>query len=125
MPMRGSTPKDIDEYIAAFAPEVQSILEAIRLVIKQAAPQAQEAMSYNIPSFRLNGTLVYFAAFKKHIGFYPPVRGDARLAKAIAPYSGEKGSLKCPMDEPIPYALIKRIVKLRVRQNSSKTAKSA
>jgi uncharacterized protein YdhG (YjbR/CyaY superfamily) len=125
MPMRGSTPKDIDEYIAAFAPEVQSILEAIRLVIKQAAPQAQEAMSYNIPSFRLNGTLVYFAAFKKHIGFYPPVRGDARLAKAIAPYSGEKGSLKFPLDEPIPYALIKRIVKLRVRQNSSKTAKSA
>jgi len=125
MPMRGSTPKDIDEYIAAFAPEVQSILEAIRLVIKQAAPQAQEAMSYNIPSFRLNGTLVYFAAFKKHIGFYPPVRGDARLAKAIAPYSGEKGSLKFPLDEPIPYALIKRIVKLRVSQNSSKTAKSA
>jgi uncharacterized protein YdhG (YjbR/CyaY superfamily) len=125
MPMRGSTPKDIDEYIAAFAPEVQSILEAIRLVIKQAAPQAQEAMSYNIPSFRLNGTLVYFAAFKKHIGFYPPVRGDARLAKAIAPYSGEKGSLKFPLDEPIPYALIKRIVNLRVRQNSSKTAKSA
>ena len=125
MSMRGSTPKDIDEYIAAFAPEVQSILEAIRLVIKQAAPQAQEAMSYNIPSFRLNGTLVYFAAFKKHIGFYPPVRGDARLAKAIAPYSGEKGSLKFPLDEPIPYALIKRIVKLRVRQNSSKTAKSA
>jgi len=125
MCMRGSTPEDIDEYIAAFSPEVRSILEGIRLTIKRAAPQAQETISYNIPSFRLNGTLVYFAAFKKHIGFYPPVRGDAKLEKAIAPYSGEKGNLRFPLDEPIPYALIKKIVQLRVRQNSSKAITSA
>jgi uncharacterized protein YdhG (YjbR/CyaY superfamily) len=123
--MRGSSPKDIDEYIAAFPPEVRSILEAIRLTIKQAAPQARETISYQIPSFRLNGTLVYFAAFKNHVGFYPPVRGDTKLEKAVAPYSGEKGSLRFPLDNPIPYALIKRIVKLRVKQTSSKTAKSA
>ena len=123
--MRGSSPKDIDEYIAAFPPEVRSILEAIRLTIKQAAPQARETISYQIPSFRLNGTLVYFAAFKNHVGFYPPVRGDTKLEKAVAPYSGEKGSLRFPLDNPIPYALIKRIVKLRVRQNSPTTARSA
>jgi uncharacterized protein YdhG (YjbR/CyaY superfamily) len=122
--MPGSPPKDIDEYIAAFSPEVRSILEGIRLAIKQAAPQAVETISYKIPSFRLNGTLVYFAAFKNHIGFYPPVRGDAKLQKAVAPYTGEKGSLKFPFDNPIPYALIKRIVKLRVTQNSPKTAKA-
>jgi uncharacterized protein YdhG (YjbR/CyaY superfamily) len=125
MSMRGSTPKDIDEYIAAFSPEVRSILERIRLTIREAAPQAQEAISYKMPSFRLNGTLVYFAAFKKHIGFYPPVRDDAKLQKASARYAGEKGSLKFPFDAPIPYALIKRIVKLRVRQNSPTTARSA
>jgi uncharacterized protein YdhG (YjbR/CyaY superfamily) len=118
------TPKDIDEYIVSFSPEVRSILERIRLAIKSAAPDAQETISYNIPTFKLNGTLVYFAAFKKHIGFYPPVRGDSKLEKAISIYGGEKGNLKFPLDQPIPYSLIERIVKLRVKQNSSKTAKS-
>jgi uncharacterized protein YdhG (YjbR/CyaY superfamily) len=120
----GSTPKDIDQYIASCSPAVRSILERIRLTIKNAAPDAQEKISYNIPTFRLNGTLVCFAAFKKHIGFYPPVRGDAMLEKAVSVYAGEKGNLKFPFDQPIPYGLIKRIVKLRVRQNSSKTTKS-
>jgi hypothetical protein len=74
-------PHSIDEYIAAFSPEVQAILERIRLAIAKAAPEAQESISYRIPTFTLSGALVYFAAFKKHIGFYPPVRGDAGLEK--------------------------------------------
>jgi uncharacterized protein YdhG (YjbR/CyaY superfamily) len=114
------TPANIDDYIASFPPEVQAILQKIRLTISQAAPDAQESISYNMPAFTLEGTLVYFAAFKKHIGFYPPVRGDAKLEKAISPYKGEKGNLRFPLDQPIPYALIAGIVKLRVKQNLSK-----
>jgi len=115
-------PQSIDEYIAAFSPEVRAILERIRLVIANAAPEAQESISYRIPTFTLSGTLVYFAAFKKHIGFYPPVRGDAGLEKAVAPYAGEKGNLRFPLDQPIPYGLIERIVRLRVKQNLAKAA---
>jgi uncharacterized protein YdhG (YjbR/CyaY superfamily) len=117
-----ATPKSIDQYIAAFSPEVQAILQRIRATIANAAPDARETISYQIPAFMLNGPLVYFAAFKKHIGFYPPVRGDARLANAVAPYAGEKGNLRFPLDHPIPYRLIERIVKHRVKQNLVKTA---
>lgn len=117
-----ATPKSIDQYIAAFSPEVQAILQRIRATIANAAPDARETISYQIPAFMLNGPLVYFAAFKKHIGFYPPVRGDARLANAVAPYAGEKGNLRFPLDHPIPYRLIERIVKHRVKQNLAKTA---
>ena len=114
------TPKSIDEYIARFSPEVQAILKRIRRTIRSAAPEAQEIISYQIPAFTLNGVLVYFAAFKKHIGFYPPVRGNARLEKAISPYAGEKGNLRFPFDRPIPYRLIERIVKHQVKQNMAK-----
>jgi uncharacterized protein YdhG (YjbR/CyaY superfamily) len=120
MPTGQATPKNIDEYIASFPPEVQAILEKIRLTIRNAAPDAQETISYKMPAFTLDGVLVYFAAFKKHIGLYPPVRGDAKLEKAIAPYAGEKGNLRFPLDQPIPYGLIERIVKLRVKQNMAK-----
>jgi uncharacterized protein YdhG (YjbR/CyaY superfamily) len=113
----GATPQSIEEYIAAFSPEVQAILERIRLTIAKAAPGAQQTISYRIPTFALSGALVYFAAFKKHIGFYPPVTGDAGLEKALAPYAGEKGNLRFPLDQPIPYGLIERIVRLRVKQN--------
>jgi uncharacterized protein YdhG (YjbR/CyaY superfamily) len=113
-------PRNIDEYIESFSPDVQAILEKIRSTIRNAAPSAQETISYNIPAFTLNGVWVYFAAFKKHIGFYPPVRGDRRLEKAISAYRGEKGNLQFPLDQPIPYPLIERIVKHRVKQNSSK-----
>ena len=116
------TPKSIDEYITLFSPEVQAILEQIRSTIRNAAPDAKETISYQIPAFTLNGALVYFAAFKNHIGFYPPVRGNARLEKAISPYAGEKGNLRFPLDHPIPYGLIERIVKHRVKQNSAKAA---
>jgi uncharacterized protein YdhG (YjbR/CyaY superfamily) len=110
-------PKTVSAYIALFPPEVQEILEKIRSTIRTAAPAAQETISYQIPAFTLNGPLVYFAAFKNHIGFYPPVRGDARLEKAISKYAGEKGNLRFPLDQPVPYRLISRIVKLRVKQN--------
>jgi uncharacterized protein YdhG (YjbR/CyaY superfamily) len=113
-------PADIDAYIAEFSPEVQAILEKIRRTIGAVAPDAQETISYQIPAFALNGILVYFAAFKHHIGFYPPVKGDLKLEKAVAPYAGEKGNLRFPLDQPIPYDLIERIVRLRVKQNLAK-----
>jgi uncharacterized protein YdhG (YjbR/CyaY superfamily) len=108
--------KTIDEYIAGFSPKVRSILKKIRATIRKAAPGAAEKISYRIPAFRLHGNLVYFAAFKKHIGFYPPVR-DARLKKATAVYAGPKGNLKFPLDEPIPYGLISALVRARVNEN--------
>jgi uncharacterized protein YdhG (YjbR/CyaY superfamily) len=112
--------KNIDEYIAAFPLEVQTILEQIRQTIHAAAPNAEETISYKMPAFQQHGIVVYFAAFKHHIGLYPPVSGDAGLAKAIAPYAGETGNLRFPLDQPIPYELIGRIVKLRVKQNVAK-----
>jgi uncharacterized protein YdhG (YjbR/CyaY superfamily) len=124
MPTGRATPKNIDEYIASFSPEVQAILKKIRLTIRDAAPGAQETISYKIPAFRLNRILVYFAAFKNHIGLYPPVRGDAKLVNAASAYAGEKGNLQFPLDQPIPYGLIERIVKFRVKQNSLKANRS-
>ena len=113
-------PKNIDEYIAAFSPEVQTILERIRQTIHQAAPEADETISYMMPAFTQSGILVYFAAFKNHIGLFPPVSGDAAIEKAIAPYAGEKGNLRFSLDQPIPYELIARIAKLRLKQNLAK-----
>jgi len=116
-------PKTIDEYIAASSPDVKAILRKVRSTIRSAAPDAEETISYRIPAFRQNGILVYFAAFKNHIGLYPPpIKADAALEKAIAKYAGEKGNLRFPLDQPIPYALIKRIVTLRVKQNMEKAA---
>lgn len=117
-----TAPRNIDEYIAGFTPEVQAILEQVRATIHHAAPDVQETISYRIPAFTLHGILVYFAAFKKRIGLYPPAHGDARLEKAVSAYAGEKGNLKFPVDQPIPYRLIERIVKLRTKQNLAKAA---
>jgi uncharacterized protein YdhG (YjbR/CyaY superfamily) len=114
--------EDIDDYIAASAPEVRDVLEKIRRVVRGAAPEAEEAISYRMPTFKQNGVLVHFAAFKNHIGLYPPIRGDAALEEAVRPYAGEKGNLRFPLDQPIPYDLIERIVKLRVRQNQAKAS---
>ena len=116
MPNRRLPYANIDEYIASFPPEVQSILEKIRSTIRKAVPEAQEQISYQIPTFALKSNLIHFAAFKKHIGVYPPVRGDEKLRAEISRYQGEKGNLKFPLDEPIPYTLISRIVKFRVRE---------
>jgi uncharacterized protein YdhG (YjbR/CyaY superfamily) len=117
-----STPKSIDEYIAGFTPEVRAILEKIRSTVRKAAPKATEKISYQMPAFVLDRDLIYFAAFKKHIGLYPPVRGDQKLRKEAAPYAGEKGNLRFPLDEPIPYALIGRIVKARVKEQRERAA---
>jgi uncharacterized protein YdhG (YjbR/CyaY superfamily) len=118
-----SAPKNIDEYIASFTPEVQSILKKIRSTIREATPEAQERISYRMPAFSLAGRdLIYIGAFKNHIGLYPPVRGDEQLRKAVAPYAGEKGNLRFPLDEPIPYALISRIVKSRAKDLEARKA---
>ena len=117
-----SMPTDIDEYIAGAPPAVRPILREIRRVIRAATPEAEEVVSYRMPAFKQHGVLVYFAAFKNHIGLYPPVAGDARLEKALKPYAGPKGNLKFPLDRPIPYALIRRIVKLRLKQNLARAS---
>ncbi|HEX5439197.1 MAG TPA: DUF1801 domain-containing protein [Gemmatimonadaceae bacterium] len=103
-------------------PDVQAMLQRIRRTIRSVAPDAQETISYRIPTFTLNGVLIRFAAFRHHIGLYPPVKGDAKLVKAISRYAGPKGNLQFPLDEPIPYHLIERIAKLRVQQNAAKAA---
>jgi len=110
---RGKPAKTIDEYIDKSAPEMQPILRRIRATVAKAAPDATEIISYGMPAFRRDRVLIYFAAFKHHIGVYPPVRGDAALEKAVAPYAGEKGNLRFPTDQKIPYGLIGRIVKSR------------
>lgn len=115
-----TTPKDIDEYIAGFPNEVQEILEKIRRTIREAAPEAQETISYQIPTFTLKGNLVHFAAFKKHIGFYPTPTGIEKFKKELSAYEGAKGSVKFPLDKPIPFALISQIVALRVKENLEK-----
>jgi uncharacterized protein YdhG (YjbR/CyaY superfamily) len=121
MKSRPSQPRNFDEYIESFPPEVQAILEKIRLTIREAAPEAEETISYQMPTFILGGKLVHFAAFKKLIGLFPPVKGDEKLNSEIARYRGEKGNLKFPLDEPIPYALIRRIVKFRVKEQREKS----
>ncbi len=113
-----STPSTIDEYIARYPKDVQEILEKIRSTIRSAAPQAKETIKYQMPTFTLNGNLVYFGAFKNHIGFYPPISsGSEEFRKEVAQYEGPKRSLIFPFDQPIPYHLIETIVKLRVKEN--------
>lgn len=116
--------KDVDEYIATFPAEIQLVLEKVRQTIRDAAPEAEETISYKMPAFKQHGILVYFAAWTKHIGLYPPISGDEPLARAVARYAGPKGNLQFPLNEPIPYDLIERIVKLRLKQDTAKaTAK--
>ena len=121
--MRNTMPTNIDEYIAASPAAVRRILREIRRVISTAAPQAVEVISYRMPAFGQHGILVYFAAFKNHIGLFPPVSGDAKLVKALAPYAGPKGNLRFPLDRPMPYTLIGRIVRHRVKQDRAKALK--
>ena len=113
-------PKDVDSYIASFPKDTQALLKKVQRTIRAAAPKAAEVISYNIPAYRQNGMLVYFAGFRHHIGLYPPVRGNAALEKAAAKYAGPKGNLQFPYDEPLPLALISRIVRHKVKQNKAK-----
>ena len=115
-------PKDIDSYISQFPPDIQAILEQVRATIRRAAPEAKETISYMMPAFKQHGILVYFAAWEKHIGMYPPISGDKTLEKAIARYAGPKGNLQFPLKEPIPYDLIERIVKLQVMLDAARAA---
>ena len=112
-----AAPKNIDEYIAGFPQDVQAILENIRATIREAAPGAEETISYQIPTFTLKGNLVHFAAFKKHIGFYPAPSGIEKFKDELSVYEGAKGTVKFPLEKPIPFDLISRIVKFRVKEN--------
>src|SRR5512139_2106359 len=117
-----TAPRSIDDYIAGFPSDVQEILEKVRAAIRKAAPAAEEAIRYQIPTFTLNGNLVHFAAFKKHIGFYPTPAGIEAFRDELSAYEGAKGSVKFPLDRPIPLALIGRIVKFRAKQNQEGTS---
>ena len=110
-------PKTIAEYIAGFPRDTQAILEKVRATIRDAAPGAEETIDYAIPTFTLKGNLVHFAAFKRHIGFYPTPTGIEKFKDELSGYEGAKGSVKFPLEKPIPYDLISQIVKFRVREN--------
>lgn len=117
------TPSNIDDYIARFPKEVQPLLNKMRLTVQRAAPQATETISYGIPAFTLGGMLVWFAAHKNHIGFYPRASGIAVFRKELAQYKQAKGSVQFPFEQPLPLPLITRIVKFRVKENLSKKKK--
>lgn len=115
--------KTMDEYINTFPDDVQRILNELRQAIKETAPEAQETINYQIPTFTLNGNLVHFAAFKDHIGFYPTPSGMEAFKKELASYKGAKGSVQFPIDQPLPLPLIRRIVEYRVKENSERKQK--
>lgn len=110
----------IDEYISSFPKDIQKVLEEIRSAIRKAAPDAVEAISYGIPTFKLNGNLVHFAAFKNHIGFYPTPSGIEEFEKELSVYKQGKGSVQFPLDIPLPLTLITKIVKYRTKKNTEK-----
>ena len=114
-----SAPTTIDQYVEGFPPEIQVILSKLRAAVKKAAPQATEKISYQMPAFHFNGNLVYFAAFKNHIGFFPTSSGVAAFQKELAKYATSKGTVHFPLDKPLPLDLVKRIVKFRVKENTS------
>ena len=110
----------INEYIATFPADVQVILQKVRETIRKAAPQAEETINYQMPTFKLHGNLVHFAAFKNHIGFYPTPSGIEKFKKDIEKYEWAKGSVQFPLDKPMPYGLIGKITKFRVKENLAK-----
>ncbi|MDQ7093533.1 DUF1801 domain-containing protein [Desulfosporosinus sp. PR] len=113
-------PKSIDEYIGQFPPDIQEILEMLRKVIKEAAPDANEKISYQMPAFDLHGILVYFAACKNHIGFYPTASGIEAFKQELMAYKSSKGAVQFPIKKPIPYGLISKIVEFRAAENMRK-----
>jgi uncharacterized protein YdhG (YjbR/CyaY superfamily) len=120
MTMNGVKINNIDEYISGFPESIREILEQIRSTIKKAAPQAEETIKYSMPTFTLNGNLVYFAAYKNHIGFYPVPAGNDAINIELSQYKAAKGTLRFPIDKPIPYDLIDKVVKLRVQETMHK-----
>lgn len=115
----------IDAYISTAATEARGPLREIRDMVRRVAPEAEEIMSYRMPAFRQGRILINFAAFKKHIGVFPPVRGDAKLELALKPWMGPKGNLQLPLDEPIPMKLLERVVKLRLAAAAAPKRKTA
>ena len=118
--MRNIQAENIDEYIAGFPKDIQKMLKEMRATIKKAAPKAEEAIKYAMPTFVLNGNLVHFAAFKNHIGFYPAPSGIEAFEKELAAYDGSKGTIRFPLDKPLPLKLIGQIVQYRVQKNLEK-----
>ncbi len=114
-----NAPESIDAYIAQFPPDIQELLQQIRAVIRQTAPQATEKISYQMPTFYLNGNLVHFAKQKNHIGFYPGPAGIENYTEALKAYKTSKGAIQFPLDKPIPFDLIRAIVAFRVQQNQA------
>ena len=110
----------VDGYLASLRHDEKLILEKIRRIVKARVPAAIETISYQLPAFKLDKVFIYFAAFKKHIGIYPPVKGDSKLQKELLPYRGEKGNLKFPLDEPIPYELIGRVAGALSKEHSKR-----
>jgi uncharacterized protein YdhG (YjbR/CyaY superfamily) len=115
----------IDEYIAGFPEDVQKLLQELRVTIKVAAPEATEKISYGMPAFALKGNLVYFAAHKNHIGFYPAPRGINAFEEELSAYEGSKGTVQFPFDKPLPHDLIRRIVQFRAEENLKKAAEKS
>lgn len=115
--------KTIDGYIKTFPKDVQLILEKMRQTIQKAAPEATEAISYQMPAFKLNGNLIWFAAFKNHIGFYPIPSGIEAFKEEVSPYIAGKGTLQFPLDKPITYDLIEKVVIFRIKENLEKKKK--
>lgn len=113
----------IDEYIDTFPIDVQEILRSVRKTIIKSAPEAEETISYMIPTFKLHGNLVHFAAYKNHIGFYPASSGVRTFANELTSYKTSKGTIQFPIDQPMPLGLIRKIVKFRVRENAEKAKK--
>lgn len=120
MEISKTTYESIDDYISKFQPEVQEILMTLREVIQESAPDAKERISYKMPTFALHGNLVHFAAFKNHIGFYPAPSGIEAFKEELSIYKGAKGSVQFPINKPLPYELISKIVKFRVAENIKK-----
>lgn len=114
----------IDEYISMFAEPVRKILNELRYTIREAAPGAEETINYRIPTYSLNGNLVHFAAFKNHVGFYPEPSAVEAFSKDLAGYETTKGSIRFPLDKPVPFDLVKRIVRFRVNENLSRKNKN-
>jgi uncharacterized protein YdhG (YjbR/CyaY superfamily) len=122
--MKSTGYKNIDEYIATFPPEIQTLLSQLRVAIHEAAPEAEETISYQMPAFRQNGALVYFAAFKDHIGFFPTPTGIETFKDKLSGYKTSKGTIQFPLDQPLPLDLIKEIVRARVKQNKENAPNS-
>ncbi|HMV48401.1 MAG TPA: DUF1801 domain-containing protein [Blastocatellia bacterium] len=118
-------PNTVDDYIAGFPTDVQAMLEKIRATVRKAAPKAEETISYMMPAFKLHGALVYFAAYKNHIGFYPGPGGIDAFKEELSAYELSKGTIRFPLDKPVPLTLIGKIVKFRVQQNLEKAAAKA